>query len=155
LDTIGATDHKAGIFDGTKIESFANKYTFVWRGSVEKNLAKLIEKAKSIFVRLEIQGDVTNDKLRSVIHKKRERMAALHIKPAHGRGHRKTQLQRDYEELSGILEKWQEYEGHLSTMGPDRNSYSKTDTDASAFICLRQKKCHKQLICRKSTGSCV
>jgi len=51
----------------------------------------------------------------------------------HGKGRRKTQLQRDFEELSGLLEKWQEYEGHLRTMGPDRNSYSKTDPDATFF----------------------
>ena len=30
--------------DGTKIESKANKYTFVWRKTVEKNRAKLLEK---------------------------------------------------------------------------------------------------------------
>lgn len=30
--------------DGTKIESKANKYTFVWRKTVEKNRAKLQEK---------------------------------------------------------------------------------------------------------------
>lgn len=30
--------------DGTKIESKANKYTFVWRKTVEKNRAKLMEK---------------------------------------------------------------------------------------------------------------
>ena len=29
--------------DGTKIESKANKYTFVWRKAVEKNRAKLQE----------------------------------------------------------------------------------------------------------------
>ena len=32
--------------DGTKIESKANKYTFVWRKSTEKLRAKLIEKIK-------------------------------------------------------------------------------------------------------------
>ena len=32
--------------DGTKIESKANKYTFVWRKSTEKNRAKLMEKIK-------------------------------------------------------------------------------------------------------------
>ena len=32
--------------DGTKIESKANKYTFVWRKTVEKNRAKLMEKIK-------------------------------------------------------------------------------------------------------------
>ena len=60
-------------------------------------------------------------------------MAALHIDPVYGSGRRKSQLQRDCEELSGILEKWLEYEGHLRTMGPDRNSYSKTNPDATFF----------------------
>lgn len=32
--------------DGTKIESKANKYTFVWRKSTEKNRAKLMEKIR-------------------------------------------------------------------------------------------------------------
>lgn len=32
--------------DGTKLESKANKYTFVWRKSVERNKAKLEEKIK-------------------------------------------------------------------------------------------------------------
>ena len=32
--------------DGTKIESKANKYTFVWRKTVEKNRSKLLEKIK-------------------------------------------------------------------------------------------------------------
>ena len=34
--------------DGTKIESVANKYTFVWKGSVEKNKAKLIAKVGGV-----------------------------------------------------------------------------------------------------------
>ena len=34
--------------DGTKIESAANKYTFVWRGSVEKNKEKLIAKVHGV-----------------------------------------------------------------------------------------------------------
>ena len=133
LDSIGATNHEVGIFDGTKIESFANRYTFVWRGTVEKNLAKLIEKVKAAFSRLGIEEDATMDKLRSVIYKKRDRLAELHITPVHGKGRRKSQLQRDFEELSGFLEKWQDYEGHLRTMGPGRNSYSKTDPDATFF----------------------
>lgn len=32
--------------DGTKIESKANKYTFVWRKTVEKNRAKLLDKIR-------------------------------------------------------------------------------------------------------------
>lgn len=34
--------------DGTKIESVANKYTFVWKGSVEKNKTKLIDKVRGV-----------------------------------------------------------------------------------------------------------
>jgi transposase len=35
--------------DGTKIESAANKYTFVWRKSTEKHKAKLEEKIKTVY----------------------------------------------------------------------------------------------------------
>ena len=34
--------------DGTKIESAANKYTFVWKKSVEKNEKKLDEKVREL-----------------------------------------------------------------------------------------------------------
>ena len=34
--------------DGTKIESASNRYTFVWRGSVEKNKSKLEDKIRSV-----------------------------------------------------------------------------------------------------------
>lgn len=34
--------------DGTKIESKANKYTFVWRKTVERNRAKLLEKITAL-----------------------------------------------------------------------------------------------------------
>lgn len=131
LSTIGATDHEVGIFDGTKIESFANRYTFVWRGTVEKNLAKLIEKAKTVLGCADTTGDVTKDQLKSAIDNKRAEMAALGIAPVQGKGRRKPQQQRDLEELSDILGKWLTYEEHLRIMEPDRNSYSKTDPDAT------------------------
>jgi len=131
LDRINATDHEVGIFDGTKIESFANRYTFVWRGTVEKHLTKLIEKAEAVLCRIGIQGDVTKDKLKSAIDSKQMEMVSLGIIPVYGRGHRKTQVQRDYDELNGMLEKWLQYDEHLRIMGPDRNSYSKTDPDAT------------------------
>jgi transposase len=139
LDNIGATDHEVGIFDGTKIESFANRYTFVWRGTVEKNLARLTEKAKATLCRLEHQGDVTPDGLRHAADNIQAQMAAQGIGLVHGRGCRKSQLQRDLEELGGIREKWLRYEGQLRIMGSERNSYSKTDTDATF---LRMKDDH-------------
>ena len=41
LEKQGETDHEAVFIDGTKIESRAGRYTFCWRGSVEKNLEKV------------------------------------------------------------------------------------------------------------------
>ena len=42
--------------DGTKIESKANKYTFVWRKTVERNRARLIDKVKALLRILELFG---------------------------------------------------------------------------------------------------
>src|SRR5690606_34642798 len=41
--------------DGTKIESASNRYTFVWRGSLEKNKAKLEQKIQSVLWDIESQ----------------------------------------------------------------------------------------------------
>ena len=41
--------------DGTKIESKANKYTFVWKKTVKKNKAKLMEKASAALAQIKEQ----------------------------------------------------------------------------------------------------
>ena len=48
----------------------------------------------------------------------------------HGSGKRKTQLQKDIELLAQFMDKKAEYLSHLGNM-KGRNSYSKTDTDAT------------------------
>ena len=54
-----------------------------------------------------------------------------------GRGHRKSQEQRYYEKLKTYLAKLREYVVKIRICGPDRNSYSKTDHDATF---MRMKK---------------
>lgn len=44
LEKQGETDHKTVFINGTKIESRAGRYTFCWRGTVEKKLTKVKEK---------------------------------------------------------------------------------------------------------------
>jgi transposase len=46
--------------DGTKLESRANRYTFVWRKTVEKNKAKLEEKIRTILQQIEDSIAVDN-----------------------------------------------------------------------------------------------
>ena len=47
LYEMGEVKFKNLFVDGTKIEAYANKYTFVWKKAVEKNLAKLEKKIEN------------------------------------------------------------------------------------------------------------
>ena len=51
LYQLGELSGETIFIDGTKIEACANKYTFVWKKAVSKNLGKLLEKL-SVFVEL-------------------------------------------------------------------------------------------------------
>ena len=48
LNEEGLISLKVQYIDGTKIESVANKYTFVWKGSTEKNKAKLEANVRAV-----------------------------------------------------------------------------------------------------------
>ena len=54
----------------------------------------------------------------------------------YGTGHRKSQLQKSIETLEGYIDKLKEYTKHLHICG-ERNSYSKTDPDAT-FMRLKE-----------------
>jgi hypothetical protein len=130
--------------DGTKIESAANRYTFVWKGAVEKNKAKLETKIEAVLH--EISSQIKQDQ--SALSKDetprpidsgelRTRLAALNEnvkdidKPT-----RKNikKLEEDY------LVRLEKYENQLEILG-ERNSYSKTDEDA---VFMRLKDDHMQ-----------
>ena len=55
----------------------------------------------------------------------------------HGRGHRKSREQRYYERLKEYIEKLSKYAEKIQICGPARNSYVKTDYDATF---MRMKK---------------
>ena len=48
LCELGEVKYKNLFVDGTKIEAYANKYTFVWKSAVEKNLVKLEKKISAL-----------------------------------------------------------------------------------------------------------
>ena len=54
----------------------------------------------------------------------------MEVPYVHGRGKRKSQLQRDIEELQELMARKEKYCGYQGTFG-DRNSFSKTDPDAT------------------------
>ena len=117
--------------DGTKIEAYANKYTFVWKSAVEKNLAKLEKKTSACLLILsERYGFSENISLEECYEQLCRQAQWLNLVFASGKGKHKTQLQRDIEVLKEYIDKKAEYYSHLSKFG-NRNSFSKTDNDAT------------------------
>ena len=121
--------------DGTKIEANANRYTFVWRGNVEKNLEKLQRKAGK-YLREELQLEDIPDPvdakaLKKALKRLGNRAEKEHLVFVYGRGNHKTELQRQYETVEDMLRHASFYEEALHILGKDRNSFSKTDPDAT------------------------
>src|SRR5690606_15762649 len=128
--------------DGTKIEAKSNKYTFVWRGSVEKYKDKLETKINSILSDIEksILSDnqeANKEEVPKSINSEelRERLSVLNKKLKEPPKKVAKELQKLQEEHLPKLEK---YEKDLEILG-DRKSYSKTDPDATF---MRMKEDH-------------
>ena len=133
--------------DGTKIESAANRYTFVWKKAVTKLQKRLCEKIAVLVEELELLYGIrlifngrkfglrTLKKIRKKLYAIKKEEGIIFV---HGCGRRKSQLQRSIETLEGYMEKLKEYTKKIYNCG-DRNSYSKTDPDATF---MRMKEDH-------------
>ena len=138
LHALGQVTDTEVFIDGTKIEASANKYTFVWKKSVTKHQARLLQKTAllvgDIIERYEFkplwQKEVRKKDVKKLLKKLHVLAADEHLEFVSGRGHRKEQLQKDIEDLQTALDKMKEYETKLHLCG-ERNSYSKTDHDAT------------------------
>lgn len=191
LEKEGLITLKALFIDGTKIEANANRYTFVWRGSINYHLAGLLDNIESLYNRYNSFLDDSGygekyglghvqmfiidgmDKVREVIEKNRERKLTKHKKLSNNRiieidncspidllklqihlneiakaegilfvngiGKRKTELQQIHEELEHCGQRLMQYKECYEQMGTERNSYSKTDIDATF---MRMKEDH-------------
>ena len=129
----GFVSLKVQYIDGTKIESVANKYTFVWRGSVEKYDARLKAKTEALLRQIEqnhaienqenpVPEELTAEEVTKRVERIKEKVDADNL----GKEERKALKQIETDSVPRM----NRYRGQLETMGP-RNSYSKTDPDAT------------------------
>ena len=144
LHESGMVSLKEVFTDGTKIESGANRYTFVWKGSVEKNKEKLEKKIKEVIKEIEktIEEDshsedeveppstLSSEELEKKIAELNEKLSKKQTP--------RNVITQARKLKTEALPKLQEYESHLKQMG-ERNSYSKTDPDATF---MRMKEDH-------------
>lgn len=119
--------------DGTKIESAANKYTFVWRKSIEKYDARLKAKTTAILERIEqsngleseenpVNTSVTPEQFRERVENIRQKVEQDKLSKEDKKALREIEHEK--------LPKMDKYALDLSIMG-NRNSYSKTDPEAT------------------------
>ncbi|MBR5163113.1 MAG: IS1182 family transposase [Schwartzia sp.] len=138
LASMGELSEEQLFIDGTKIESCANKYTFVWKKSVTKQMGKLMEKIPSLFTEAEEDFDIRiafPDGIRLRHMKRLRRRLKARQKNegvvfVHGTGKRKGALQKLLEKLDEAIRRIKDYTNKLHIAG-ERNSYSKTDKDAT------------------------
>ena len=138
LLSVGEISGKTVFIDGTKIEANANKYTFVWKKSVSKNQAKLFDKITALVSECEAEFGIRvvyHDRVSlRTIKRLRKKLYAVkaeeNIEFTHGAGKRKTQLQKTVETLAEYMDRLKGYIKKLHICG-ERNSYSKTDPDAT------------------------
>ena len=112
--------------DGTKIEAYANKYSFVWKKStlkykerLEENILQLIDEFNKYF----------NKELDSIFDIL-SFLEELKIHKVYGRGKRKSKEQLFLEKAQSYAERLNKYTNYLEILG-ERNSFSKTDKEAT------------------------
>ena len=119
--------------DGTKIEANANKYTFVWKRATKTNQEKLDKKVKAILKEAERELDIELGEEKEDIMTSAE-MATRTERILDRMDDAGISDKRLRKAVSGVREeavaKMKEYEEKLEIAG-ERNSYSKTDHDAS------------------------
>ena len=139
LKNYGEVKFKNIFIDGTKIEANANKYTFVWKKSTDKFQAKLQENIKKIIkeINFEFKTDYIISEPEAKIDYLQEILEFLYknskndnIEFVHGKGKRKTKIQKFIETLLEFIEKQQKYDNYTKVFD-GRNSFSKTDKDAT------------------------
>ena len=144
LKESGEVDGKSLFLDGTKIEANANRYTFVWKKAVNKYQARLFEKIAVLQCAClqrygfadKYEGKVSRDSLVDLISELTSVAEEEGLEFTRGKGTRKSQLQRDLESGEKYLAKLDRYDEALRICG-ERNSYSKTDPDAT-FLHLKE-----------------
>lgn len=137
--------------DGTKIEANANKYSWVWkkgcirsRNNVFGKISVLLEDINAYMVLyqravFEIRQEYAIEYVEYILRTFLDAAAMNKEDFLHGKGKHKSVIQRLYEKVYDCSKKLKSYAQKIAICGEDRNSYSKTDHDATF---MRFKKDH-------------
>ncbi len=142
-------DNEAIFIDGTKIEANANKFTFVWKKSIKNLSDKLIENSNKMYDELlekeiipaierENSEELSVHEMEEIVEKLDEKVNEYNQKIEEceiGSERKKIRSKRKYpkqalKKFKDFIKRKNNYEKAMEILG-DRNSYSKTDPDAT------------------------
>ena len=153
-----AVDLKHVYIDGTKIEANADRYSWVWKKSCETSRKKVFAKVSGLLEEmdrsgLELQGVRFGTREEYAIgyleHVLQEYARLIELEPdkaPRGRGHHKSPQLRLYDKLMEYVKRLKCYARHIEICGETRNSYSKTDKDATFMRVKRDYMGNDQLL---------
>ena len=142
-------DLEHAYLDGTKLEANANKYSWVWKkGSIHSRnnvfsklnglLTEINESVLASYrVKFELRQEYAIEYVEYILETYLEVSGIKRENFVHGKGKRKSTEQKQYERVEECLKRLKKYSEHIRICGEKRNSYSKTDHDATFF---RMKK---------------
>lgn len=144
--------------DGTKITANANCYTWVWkkacitsRDRVFRYLTDLINEMNATTlppfrVTMSVREEYSIDYVEELICRFKDLAGIKESDFKSGKGHRKSTEQRQYQKLTGYFERLKSYAERIEICGEARNSYSKTDHDATFMRIKRDYMGNDQLL---------
>lgn len=146
LADAGELSLSSAFIDGTKLEANANRYSFVWKKSTKKNQEKMQESMKrelpilaaQFGLRFYVGQAIKAKDLKKLRKKLKTLQHGQDITFVHGKGQRKKPLQQALEKVEEYLRRQKKYDDYNHSFG-DRNSFSKTDRDATF---MRMKEDH-------------
>ncbi len=151
-------DLEHAYIDGTKIEANANRYTWVWKKSCTKNRGKVFEKISLLIdtmnqevlgyfgVKLEKREEYAIDYVSELLEMYKKGRNLDESTFVSGCGHKKSIPQKQYQELQGYLERLKTYAHRTEICEDEKNSYSKTDHDATFMRLKRDYMGNDQLL---------
>ena len=153
-----SVDLKHVYIDGTKLEANANKYTWVWkkacrtsRERVYMYLTQLIQDINETDLffhnfKLGVRKEYTIEYVEFVLEQYQKITEIDTSSFVYGSGKRKTIEQKHYEKLADYLDRLKKYALRIKICGDERNSYSKTDNDATFMRIKRDYMGNDQLL---------
>ena len=151
LHELGYISYTDFFVDGSKLEANAGRYTYVWRKNTERYQSAVKERIKKLFQEIdqinqeedEKYGDsdlaergedveITSEEIRNSARKLSDRLSKVFDKK---KKRKLTSIARRLEKESDKFSKYEDQQDHLD----GRNSYSKTDPDAT-FMRLKDNR---------------